>query len=281
MANSSTTSTKLLRKHIALPQDHGSWVFLFSPLLIGLFAGGKWSMATAFLVVGALAAFLIRQPVTVIIKAYSGRRSTRDLPTAYFWTGIYSLAGLISLIALIQLGYQFVLLLAIPAIPVFIWHLLLISRRAERKQIGVEIVGIGVLALAAPAAYWVAVNSPAQAGWWLWILTWFQGAASIVYAYLRLEQRELKTLPSIQVRLKMGRRAISYTTFNFAAVLILSITGVLPNLLPLAYFLQWSETIYGTFTPAIGFKPTRIGIRQLIISSLFGVIFILTWIFSP
>jgi hypothetical protein len=35
----------LFRRQIALPQDHRSWVFLFSPLLIGLLAGKTFSPA--------------------------------------------------------------------------------------------------------------------------------------------------------------------------------------------------------------------------------------------
>jgi hypothetical protein len=66
--------SSLLRRHVALPSDHGSWVFLFSPLLIGLFAGGSWSMATLYLIVAAAAAFLIRQPTTMAVKIHSGRR---------------------------------------------------------------------------------------------------------------------------------------------------------------------------------------------------------------
>ena len=79
----------LFRRTIALPTDHGSWVFLLSPLLIGLFAGGRWTPAIVPLVVAALATFLLRQPVTIAVKAYSGRRSRRDLPAAVFWILIY------------------------------------------------------------------------------------------------------------------------------------------------------------------------------------------------
>ena len=78
-------------RHVALPSDHGSWVFLLSPLLIGLFAGGRWSVASLFLIIAALAAFLIRQPVTTAVKIYSGRRNRRELPAAWFWIGIYGL----------------------------------------------------------------------------------------------------------------------------------------------------------------------------------------------
>jgi hypothetical protein len=45
----------------------------------------------------------------------------------------------------------------------------------------------------------------------------------------------------------------------------------------LAFLLQWAEAVWGTFQPAIGIKPTRIGLRQLTVSSLFTLLFILTW----
>ena len=267
----------LFVRHIFLPQDHGSWVFLLSPLLIGLFAGGNWSSATLFLIVAALAAFLIRQPVTVAIKAYSGRRSRRDLAPAYLWSAIYALIGLAALAGLVALGFGYLLYLAIPGIPVFIWHLYLVSRRRERRQAGVELVGSGVLALAAPAAFWVGRGFPDQVGWWLFGLSWLQSAASIVYAYLRLEQRTLSEKPDLGGRLRMGARALLYTTFNLAAVIVFSIAGYLPVLLPLPYALQWVESVWGTLNPAIGVKPTKIGVRQLIVSTLFTLLFILVW----
>lgn len=266
-----------LRRHIALPTDHGSWVFILSPMLIGLFAGGQFASASLYLVIGAMAAFLIRQPVTTAIKAYSGRRSRSDLPAAFFWMILYGAIALAALVGLVLQGFAYLLVLALPGIPVFAWHLYLVSRRAERRQVGVEVVGSGVLALAAPAAYWVGVGYPNPLGWWLFLLTWFQSAASIVYAYLRLDQRQLRQIPDRQVLLRMARRALLYTSFNFVAVLILGIASVLPKLLFLPFALQWVETLYGTFNPAIGYKPTTIGIRQLIVSTLFTILFIFTW----
>jgi hypothetical protein len=272
---------RLFKPYIAIPQDHGSWVFLLSPLLIGLFAGGKISAATPFLVTGALAAFFLRQPVTIAVKALSGRRARADLKPALFWGGLYGLIGLACLAALALLGYAYILLLALPAVPVFAWHLWLVSKRSERRQAGVEILGSGVLALAAPAAYWVGVGSPDPDGWWLWALVWFQSAASIVYAYLRLGQRELEAVPPVRERLRLGWRALAYTGFNFVIVLALSLLKVLPPLLWLPYLIQLGETIYGTLRPAVKVKPTTIGIRQLIVSSIFTVVFILTWTVNP
>ena len=78
-------------KQIALPTDHGSWVFLLSPLVIGLFAAPNWSIASLILIIGVFAGFLIRQPTTVVVKILSGRRQKRDLNTALSWIVIYVL----------------------------------------------------------------------------------------------------------------------------------------------------------------------------------------------
>jgi hypothetical protein len=267
----------LFLRHVALPSDHGSWVFLLSPLLIGLFAGDSWGVAALFLVITALAAFLIRQPVTFAVKVYSGRRSRRDLPAAWFWIGIYGVICGLGLLGLVIQGFAYLFILALPGIPVFIWHLYLVSKRAERRQLGVEVVGSGVLALAAPAGYWIGVGGLDPVGWLLLALTWLQSAASIVYAYLRLEQRELDSVPAISTRLKMARRALIYTTFNLVFVAALSLGTLVSPLLSLPYALQWVETIWGTINPAIGKRPTAIGVRQLIVSSLFTLLFILIW----
>ncbi len=267
----------VLVRHIALPQDHGSWVFLFSPLLIGLFAGGRWTAASGLLIAAALAAFLIRQPVTVAVKAYSGRRSRRDLGPAWFWLAVYAVLGLAALAGLAYLGFGYLLALAIPGLPVFAWHLLLVSRRQERRQIWVEVLGTGVLALAAPAAYWVGQGQPDPRGWLLLGLAWLQSAGSIVYAYLRLSQRTLPAVPDPATRLRMGLPALGFTAFNLLAVSGLALIGQAPALLPLPYAVQLAETVWGITHPAVGVKPARIGVRQLIVSILFTLLFILAW----
>jgi hypothetical protein len=266
-----------LRKQIFLPQDHGSWVFIFSPLLVGLFAGGAFTLASLSLAVAAIAAFLVRQPITIAVKAYSGRRAKSDLPAARFWIALYGLVLLLVLLELIRAGFAYLLLLALPGVPVFAWHLWLVSRREERRQVTVEIVATAVLSLAAPAAYWVGIGGYDPAGWWLWILVWAQTAASIVYAYLRLEQRNQAEGHGRAELWRMGIQAFAYTTFNLLGVSLLGIFSILPRLLFLPYLLQWLETIWGILHPAIKWKPTRIGIRQLIVSTLWTIFFIVTW----
>ena len=269
----------LFRRQIALPQDHGSWVFILSPLLIGLFAGERFTPASINLIVAAMGAFLLRQPVSMAVKAYAGRRPRTDLPAARFWMLVYGAVILLSLAGLIAEGYLFILYLAIPGIPVFIWHLYLVSKRAERRQAGVEILATGALSLAAPAAYWIGQGGYDPLGWALWLLTWLQSAASIVYAYLRLEQRTQAKDPDRSDAWSMGARALQYTSFNLMLSLILGWIAWLPRWIFVPFLVQWLETLWGTTHPAIGWKPTAIGIRQLTVSILFTVLFIVTWRF--
>jgi hypothetical protein len=226
-----------------------------------------------------MSAFMIRQPMAVIVKAYSGRRPKSDLAAARFWVLIYGSIAALALLGLILQGYGYVLNLAIPGAPVFAWHLWLVSQRAERKQAGIEIVATGVLALAAPAAYWVGIGRYDPLGWWLFLWAWLQSAASIAYAYLRLEQRDLKpdqlTAESRSELWKMGRRAFLYTSFNLSASLILGWANLIPQLIFIPFLIQWLETIWGITHPAAGWKPIRIGMRQFIVSMLWTILFIM------
>ncbi len=267
----------IFKRHIALPQDHGAWVFILSPLLIGMFTSGAFTPASLALTLAAMAAFLIRQPVTTAIKAYSGRRSRDDLPSARFWMTIYGLVVLLSIAELVHLGFAFILLLGIPAAPIFAWHLWQVSRREERRQSGVEILATGVLALAAPAAFWAGRGAYDPLGWILWVLVWFQSAASIVHAYMRLQQREMKEKPTISAMWRMGARPAAYTSLNVILALGLSAAQIAPPWAFLPFLLQWIETLWGVTHPALGASPTAIGVRQLIVSTLFTILFIVIW----
>jgi hypothetical protein len=269
----------LFRPQIALPQDHGSWVFILSPLLIGLFAGGHFTPASINLIVAAMGAFLLRQPVGMAVKAYAGRRPRTDLPAARFWMLVYGVVILLALGGLVAGGFTYILYLAVPGIPVFAWHLYLVSKRAERRQAGVEILATGTLALVAPAAYWIGQGGYDWMGWALWLLTRLQSAASIVYAYLRLEQRRQAKDIERSAQWTMGARALQYTSFNLALSILLGWSAWLPRWIFVPYLLQWLETVWGITHPARGWKPTAIGIRQLIVSTLFTVLFIAFWRF--
>lgn len=272
-------TTALRARHVALPAEHGSWIFLFTPFLIGLVTGGL-RPASLLLVVAVLAGFLVRQPITMAVKVYAGRRPKRDMAAIVFWLAIYSLAGLAAVIALGALGDGFILWLALPALPVFAWHLWLVRRRAERRQLWVEMTASGVLALAAPAAYWVGQGQVSTVGWLLWGLCWLQVAGTILYAYLRLEQRALKQAPTWSETMGMARPAVLYHLAALLLVVGLSFSQKVPRLLPFAYLIQLLEVVWGMIHPAVGVKPKMIGFHQLTISLIFTFAFIATWLLA-
>lgn len=272
----SSWSAAIRARHIALPSDHGSWIFLFSPLLIGLVTGGiRWDSLP--LIVAVLAGFLIRQPVTVAVRVYAGRRPKREMAAILFWIVVYSLIGLAAVIALGASGNGFLIWLVLPASLVFAWYLWLVRRRAERRQLWVELVASGVLALAAPAAYWVGKGYISNTGWLIWGLTWMQIAGTILYAYLRLNQRVLKQTLTWRESFAMARPAFFYHLTAVLLMVILAYEHIVPRLLPLAYVIQLLEVLWGMAHPAVGVKPKLIGFRQLVISLIFTVCFILIW----
>ena len=270
----------LQARHIALPAEHGAWVFLFSPLIIGLATGGV-RPASLLLFAALMAAFLIRQPVTIATKVFSGRRPKSELAPAGVWLALYGLLGSAAAVGLALLGYGYLFWLVLPGLPIFAWHLWLVRRRAERRQMLVEIVAGGVLALSAPAAYWLGRAQVLPAGWLLWGLTWLQGAGTILYAYLRLEQRALKQPPTQAQARAMARPAFWYNLAALVLVVGLAAARVVPVLLPLAYLIQPLEVLWGARHPALGVRPKAIGFRQLAVSALFTLVFILCWLGSP
>jgi hypothetical protein len=276
MKTTSLTSY-LIRKNIAVPQDHGSWVFLLSPLLIGLFASKSFSVASAWLILVTFAAFMIRQPLTITAKIYSGRRAIGDLKAAWFWIAVYGLMAILAFVKLVLLGFAYLSILAIPAIFVLVINLILIKKHSERHKIGLLIAGAGALALTAPASLWVGQGSYDPSGWGLFLLTWLQAAASIIYAYLRLDQRTLQSLPNTTTKLRMGRWTLLFTGINLFAILLLVLFNLLPKLIWLPYAVQFGEAIRGTLKPAIGIKVVLIGAQLTVVSAIFTALFIGTW----
>jgi hypothetical protein len=270
----SQKKVRYFRKHYALPTEHGAWIWLIGPFFVGLAAGGNLHSGVFPLAVAAMAVFLFRQPMTLIVKILSRRRGRHELLPAAVWAGLYGAVALVSILYLIRLGYGRVLWLAVPGILVFAWQIWLISQRAERGQLGIELVGAGVLSLSAPAAYWVAGGTDDIMPWLLWALTWLQASASIVNVYLRLAQRTLVKVPPALERWRMGARAFAYHLFNLILSIVLAIRGWIEWLIPLAFLQMFFDMLVGMVRPAVGFKPTRIGLRQLLASILFYILMI-------
>ena len=276
--NRSRKLQTLWRSHYALPAEHGSWIWWLGPMAVGIAAARNPGPSVALLFIAALGAFLLRQPTTILVKTLSGRRPRHDRLPALLWLLFYGVITLAAVVLLINAGHDRVILLAIPGMLVFGWHLWLVNRRAERGQIGIELVGAGVLCLSAPAAYWVSGGDDDQLAWLLWLLTWLQAAASITHVYLRLEQRLLEEPPTLIKRWKMGFRSLLYHGFNFTLSMFLMWADLIPWLVSVSYAIMLLDALEGVVRPAIGVKPTLIGLRQLGASTLFVLLMVLAFL---
>jgi hypothetical protein len=269
---------RLWRRHYFIPTEHGAWIWWIGPFLIGLAAGSRIDLDVLVLLLAVGSAFFLRQPAAIAVKALSGRRPRSDLAPGAFWATAYALIMLLAVLVLVRSGHTALLWLAVPGVLVFGWHLWLISRRAERGQRGIELVAAGVLALAAPAAYWTADGGDPLTPWILWGLTWLQSAASIVYVYHRLEQRHLTATPSVPHRWRMGARTLVYHAFNLTVALGLTLLGRVPALVPLAFGLMLLDALEGVAHPPVGARPAAIGLRQLAASAVFVAVMVAAYL---
>ncbi|MGA9532417.1 MAG: YwiC-like family protein [Anaerolineales bacterium] len=259
----------LFRKPYFLPPEHGAWIWFIGPYLLGVAAGGQLRSELLWLLLAGLFAFLLRQPITILVKISAGRRDQRQWMPALIWAIVYSVLGLACLLPLLLSGYAQLLALALPGMLVFGWHLWLVRMRQERRRPGVQIVASGALSLLAPAAFWVAGGSGTLIAVTLWAASWLQAAASIVLIHLRLEQRSWQSTPSVPIRLDHGWRALSYHAFNLAASLVMSAVLHLPIWIPLGFGFMLLDCADGVLRPAVGLRPSAIGIRQALSSAVF------------
>ena len=267
----------LFSRHVALPADHGSWAFFLGPLIVGLFAGGRWHTTVVYLTVAAACGFLVRQPIGLMVKVAAGRRGRDVLPAAAFWVAVYGVVAALHVTGLVLRGFAYILVLSVPGLLVFGWYLLLLYRRAERRQWLMEILATGSIALVAPAGMWAGRGAPDPLGWWLWLLMWLQSATGIVYVYLRLEQRPLKRIPPAAERMRAGAPALTVAFAGLLLTFVLGRTGVVSQWLWVPYCVQALEVLQGVWRPALGVKPVAIGVRQLIVKIVFVVLFIALW----
>jgi hypothetical protein len=78
----------------------------------------------------------------------------------------------------------------------------------------------------------------------------------------------------------MGYPTLLFNGINLIFSLGLSILQLTPMPVPVAYALMFADATEGVVHPAMGYQPTRIGLRQLGMSILFVLILILAFVVS-
>jgi hypothetical protein len=183
-------------KSVAIPAEHGGWMFLLEPVLLGLAVA--LSPPGMLLGLAALGAFLARHPLKLAISDYRSGRRTARTPWATRFAAFYAAIALGAFtLVLLTARTDFLLPLLIAA-PLVLVQLYFDANRRSR-ELWAELSGAVALGAVASAiallAGWPLVSALA-----LWLIPIARGASAIPYvrARLRLERGKItpaETLP--------------------------------------------------------------------------------------
>lgn len=269
----------LLRKHIALPQQHGSWVLWLGPYTAGAVIGGRWHWGLLWLTLAMLGMFLALQPLTILVKVRAGRRPPEESWPAQVWLGVYGGLALAGGLGLVWAGEAWVLGLGALMMPVLAWQMWLVAHREERGQLLVESLGAAALALSAPAAQAVGAGAFTGTSVVVWVLCALQAVGAILYVYACLEYRRMKTAPPWAARWRIARAGLLWNSAALAGAVALALAGWAPPLTPLGFGLMLAEVGYGGLgRPPVGARPVLIGVRQMVVTALFSLSLILAYL---
>lgn len=260
------------------PAEHGSWSLLLTPFLIGAglaVAAGHPARgaapALALFALLALSAFLVRQPVSALLRVWRGRARREVAGLDVLWTVMLSLLIAACGLALIAMGRGALLIVAIPA-GVALLVSLSIAALHKPRGLALEIVGALGLALASPGAY-VAVTGALDGGALAaWSLSAAHSLISVLYVRLRVATR--------RDRVSRGTRAsvaLSHL-LAFVGVLVAGTLGALPWLAILPFGLLLARALWVAWRVPPLDDVRRFGFTEMGLALVFVVLVVLAYL---
>lgn len=192
-----------------VPREHGAWVMLTVPLLVGLASGRP----------GFIPALLLLVAASCLFCGQEGWRPPWRLRS--LWPAAVALAA----VTLLVRGYGLWSVLdagVVAALLALVW-LALPTRRLARRQTAGQLLAVAVLTLGAPAGYAVAHGAVSATAWlgWLACFAWFAGGVLYVQMLLAAPKSEAG-LPAA-TRWRAGGWCLGYhAALGVACVALLS-----------------------------------------------------------
>lgn len=242
---------KIKFKSIVLPASHGGWGFLLEPILLGMWVAP--SMAGLWLAVAASAAFLVQQPLKLVL---SDRRRNRRYSRTIWAERFVFLLGTAALVALglavtaSQLPFWLPLVLAAPLALIQLYF----DMQNRGRQLIPELSGAGALGAVAPAIA-LAGGWPLAVAMALWLILLARALASVVYvrARLRLERGESVVTGPVWLAHAAG----------LATVAGLAWLNLAPWLSATAMAILLVRAIYGLSTYRRPVQPKAVGFQEM------------------
>lgn len=246
-------------KGVALPAEHGSWGFLFEPIVIGMLIAP--SVAGLFLSVAAIGAFLTRFPLKLLVLDLRRGKLSARTKTVRKFVLIYGFITFFFFLLTIKTSEVNFLLPLIIALPLAIWQLTADFKNKSRTPFA-EISG--ATALASVAACLTIID-----GWSLskslavWVILITRIVPSIFYVRAKIKIIHGQTPQKFSVIL-----------LHLAGLLIVCLLvwkNISPILALTAVFVLLIRAIHGLSNYSKTITAKAVGIREVIYGTLLTV----------
>ncbi|HUF05677.1 MAG TPA: YwiC-like family protein [Aridibacter sp.] len=249
-------------KRVALPTEHGSWVILLEPLVASLVVYP--SAAAPFIALTVIGAFLLRQPLKVLLLSFGRKQPRGSREAAAKYASGYTILFVIGVVgAIMKTSLNNLAPLAL-LVPLGAFQLYNDTERKTRELVPELAGATGISAAAASVVL-------AGGGGWaaalaLWVLFASRAVASFVYVRQRL-------------RLEKGKAyaEVPPAVLHFAALFVcgeLWFVSLLPLLPVLVVAILLARCIYGLSERRKRLKAVQIGIREVLYGAALTAAFV-------
>ncbi len=168
---------RIALRPLALPAEHGGWGFVLEPIALALLVAPSW--AGVLIGVGAMSAFLARQPLSLAAADWMRRRRFPRTPICERLLGLYGAVSILAVAAAIAMTGTRVLLPVVIAAPLSIVQFAFDLKKRGRTLIP-EIVG-GIAAGGTAAVIALAAGRTMTFAAVLWLLLLLRSIPAIVF----------------------------------------------------------------------------------------------------
>ena len=252
-----------IRSALKLPKEHGAWVMLYVPFVLGVAVAGRVNWPVLLLLLSTTVAFISRESLLVYLRARArGREAAEAGRMLLLYLALAAAFGSPLVVAfklfwLIPMGLAGAALLLINGAQA--------TRMEERATVS-EVMAIGGLTMTAPAAYYAASGRWEMTAFWLWLLSALYMASSVFYIKLRVYRLN----PRKQAEQRQAWRSCAFFhSFLIVALPALIFAGSLGLFAFIAFAPALARTFLGMFKPKSKVNLMRAGILEIVYSVVF------------
>jgi len=269
VADTSIPSKRKIRlRGIALPNEHGSWGFLFEPLVAALAIAP--SKASVWIALAAVGAFLMRQPLKILLSDLAEGRNLPQTAAALKFVIVYGAISLTGFTGSLLWAEPFVFLPFALIFPLAVYQIYCDFSRQARNLLP-EMTGAAaisstsaVIALAGGRTYLAAAA--------LWTVFIVRLIPSILYVRNRLRLEKGKTYSVFPV--------VFWHVIAIGLVGLLAFSRLIPYLTLPVFAVLLGRAGWGLSPYRKRVKAMKIGIMEVIYGTLLVVAVILGYYFQ-